>query len=370
MILNTKLSHDAEYIGDVQENRVGIDKNNIDFITTLLTSNLYSKPLESFFRETVSNAYDSHKEAGTDEPILILIEDTNTYCTYRISIRDYGVGVTPERFDQIYRNIGSSTKRESNSYIGMFGIGRFSCLSCADVANINSYCNGKKYSYIMYKNGGGINIDKLSEVEGDFKNGLEVSIEVNLYGFTALSVSIQKLCLFDKLYIEYKGTNSRLKRDIEEFNNRKVKNYKNFSRCSEVISGRYFRVGNVIYDFPYDLRVSVANADAFVSMADQRYNAFQAARAYLIASGQMDVLENLPVNDIEFQHRVANRFRVSEPQVIDDVEVKELQTQRTPANERIKPVRTVSLSYSEYEHQDEDIKNEVQNELNDLQFNE
>ena len=256
MILNTKLSHDAEYIGDVQENRVGIDKNNIDFITTLLTSNLYSKPLESFFRETVSNAYDSHKEAGTDEPILILIEDTNTYCTYRISIRDYGVGVTPERFDQIYRNIGSSTKRESNSYIGMFGIGRFSCLSCADVANINSYCNGKKYSYIMYKNGGGINIDKLSEVEGDFKNGLEVSIEVNLFGFNALSASIQKLCLFDKLYIEYKGTNSRFKRDAEEFNNRKIKNYKNFSRCSEIISGRYFRVGNVIYDFPYDLKDS------------------------------------------------------------------------------------------------------------------
>ena len=129
-------------------------------------------------------------------------------------------------------------------------------------------------------------------------------------------------------------------------------------------------IHHMLYDFPYDLRVSVANADAFVTMADQRYSAFQAARAYLIASGQTSVLENLPGNDIEFQHRVANRFRASEPQIIDNVEVKELQTQRTPTNERIKPVRTVSLSYPEYEHQDEDIKNEVQNELNDLQFNE
>lgn len=120
MKLNTELSHDAEYIGDIQENRVGIDKSNLDFITTLLTSNLYSKPLESFLRETVANAYDSHMEAGTDEHILLLIQDSG-YKTYTISVRDYGVGVSPERFEKIYRNIGSSTKRDSNDYIGMFG---------------------------------------------------------------------------------------------------------------------------------------------------------------------------------------------------------------------------------------------------------
>ena len=105
MILNTQLSQDAEYIGDVKENRVGIDKNNIDFITTLLTSNLYSKPLESFLRETIANAYDSHIEAGTQEPILLLIERLDGWKKYRISIRDYGIGVSPERFDSIYRNV-------------------------------------------------------------------------------------------------------------------------------------------------------------------------------------------------------------------------------------------------------------------------
>lgn len=114
------LSHEAEYIGNVEENRVGIDRENIDFITTLLTSNLYSNPLESFLRETVANAYDSHIEAGNDEHILLVITRTE-YSKYTISVRDYGVGVSPERFDQIYRNIGSSTKRESNEYIGAFG---------------------------------------------------------------------------------------------------------------------------------------------------------------------------------------------------------------------------------------------------------
>jgi len=120
MKLTQDFSHDADYIGDVQENRVGIDRDNIDFITTLLTSNLYSKPVESFLRETIANAYDSHVEANSDEYILLLIVRTG-YNEYTISVRDYGVGLSPERFDQIYKNIGSSTKRDSNDYIGAFG---------------------------------------------------------------------------------------------------------------------------------------------------------------------------------------------------------------------------------------------------------
>lgn len=252
MILNTQLSHEAEYLGDVQENRVGIDKSNLDFITTLLTSNLYSKPLESFFRETVANAHDSHVEAGTDEHILMLIQDTDNYGTYRVSIRDYGTGVSPERFDKIYKNVGSSTKRDSNDFIGMFGIGRFSCLACADVAHITSYYNGKKYSYVMYKNGGGINIDQLSVTEGDYKNGLEVSIEKS-FTLSELSAALSGVCLFDKLYVSYKGNYSSFNVTIDEFNKRKITNFNTFSRCSYLYHTRnYFKVGKVLYGYSGD----------------------------------------------------------------------------------------------------------------------
>ena len=262
MKINTELSHDAEYIGDIQENRVGIDKSNLDFITTLLTSNLYSKPLESFLRETVANAYDSHMEAGTDEHILLLIQDSG-YKTYTISIRDYGVGVSPERFEKIYRNIGSSTKRDSNDYIGMFGIGRFSCLSCADVANITSYYNGKKYSYLMYKNGGGINIDKMSETEGDFRNGLEVSIKKTIYSDYDWSEAIHHLCLFDKLHITYQGESYFLKGLANQFNERKITNFNTFSRCSVLSKDKnYFKVGNVLYDMKTS--VDLATTDGLI----------------------------------------------------------------------------------------------------------
>jgi hypothetical protein len=188
-------------------------------------------------------------EAGTNEHILILIQDINQYKTYRISVRDYGTGVSPERFDKIYKNIGSSTKRQSNDFIGMFGIGRFSCLSCADVAQITSYYNGKKYSYVMYKNGGGINIDQLSVIEGDFKNGLEVSIEKYIYNHNDLINAIRKLCLFERLHISYKGNNSVISSKVADFNDRKVTHFNTFSRCSWLQDNNFFKVGNVIYDY-------------------------------------------------------------------------------------------------------------------------
>lgn len=247
MILNKEIVHEAEYTGDIQENKVGIDLKNIDFITSLLTSNLYSKPVESFFRETVSNAYDSHIEAGTEDPILILIDNPGSLSSdYQVSIRDYGTGLSPERFDLIYRNIGSSTKRDSNDFIGMFGIGRFAALSCADEATVTSYYNGTKYSYIMYKNGRGINIDKISETKGDYKNGLEVSVCIKT-SYYSVRDAINQLCFFPNIHVEYRGEyNYLLSSAVYEFNNRTVHEASGFSTCN-ILSKPYYRVGNVLY---------------------------------------------------------------------------------------------------------------------------
>lgn len=114
MIINRDESEVA-VLGEVQKYKVGIDERNINHIVTILSSNLYSHPMQSFLRETVANAIDSHLEAGVDEPIIITITDQN------LSIRDFGTGISPERFQDIYTNIGSSTKRQSNNYIGSFG---------------------------------------------------------------------------------------------------------------------------------------------------------------------------------------------------------------------------------------------------------
>ena len=106
---------EVEVLGEVEKFKVSIDEKNINHIVTILSSNLYSYPMTSFLRETVSNAIDSHKEAGVNEPIII------TRTRDSLAIRDFGTGISPDRFKEIYINIGSSTKRESNEFIGHFG---------------------------------------------------------------------------------------------------------------------------------------------------------------------------------------------------------------------------------------------------------
>lgn len=248
-------------IGDVEDNKVSIDTRNVDFITTLLTSNLYSHPFESFLRETVANAWDSQIEAGnTKHPVLILIQNDNY--NYRVSVRDYGTGLSPERFSNIYRNIGSSTKRDSNDYIGCLGIGRFSCLSVSPQARITSYYNSRKYSYLMYKNGTGINIDLLQEDDTDQPNGLEVSISSILNNSTLQSALTQIQC-FPNVVIKTDGLNQYQQDSfycIKTFNERKIISFNNFSIIKRGYNQCYAKMGNMIY--PYDWS-SVGNDHQF-----------------------------------------------------------------------------------------------------------
>lgn len=120
MIINSE-GGVKQTIGQTTEYKTTIDIENLDFIATLLSSNLYSNPEDSFIREIVSNGWDSHVEAGnTNTPLLVRIKRNANYSN-DITIRDYGTGLSKEQFENLYCKIGSSTKRESNNYIGCFG---------------------------------------------------------------------------------------------------------------------------------------------------------------------------------------------------------------------------------------------------------
>ncbi len=160
---------------EIQSNAVGVKADSVGFLVNLMSSKLYSDGRGSFLREILSNAIDSNFEAKQDNPVLVrfYIDSSDEI---NIVVRDYGVGLSPERFNDIYLNIASSTKKTDNGQQGGFGIGRFASLSYSNYAAITSFYNGTRYDYAMYHDGDSTDIPKLQEVPTDEPNGVSVTI--------------------------------------------------------------------------------------------------------------------------------------------------------------------------------------------------
>ena len=234
MIIDNSQSN-VQIVGDIKEFKTSIDPKNLEFITTLLSSNLYSDPEQSFIREIVSNAWDSHVEAGTtDTPVIIRIKDK--YSERSITIRDYGTGLSPERFKNIFCNIGSSTKRDSNEFIGAFGIGRYSTMACSNSAYITSYYNGTAYYYVMLKDGNSITTNLLRECPTEEKNGVEITIK-DISSLAPYTKALPCIMFFPNIYID--GSIGQYINEI------KIKRFKNFAVASRTVESKLL-LGNVV----------------------------------------------------------------------------------------------------------------------------
>lgn len=241
MIINAEQGS-VELRGDITEFKTGIDPKNLEFITTLLSSNLYSAPEQSFIREIVSNAWDSHVEAGnTDTPVIVKYDMQKR----SITIRDFGTGLSPERFKEVYCNIGSSTKRESNDFIGGFGIGKYSSLAVSDTVYITSFYEGIAYYYIMVKSGNNITTNLVAELPTKEKNGVEVTVK-EIDNFYPYQHALDYIIFFPNVYVEAPDYIASVVNKV------KIKKFKNFWVSSEVTRHRLL-LGNVLYPLNEDL---------------------------------------------------------------------------------------------------------------------
>lgn len=214
-------------VGEVESNKVGISNDNIEHLMSLLTTNLYSDPEGSFIRETVSNAWDSHVEAVNTDPIIVQLDYNPVEDNYFCVVKDQGVGISSERFDKIYRNLGSSTKRQSNNEIGGFGIGRMSALAVSNSVSITSCHESTMYKYLMYKDGDKIQIDLVYESETTEANGVEVKLELSREQATSIyDYILENFTFFENLYLVSNVFDSNV------FNNNKIRNFGLFSVSS------------------------------------------------------------------------------------------------------------------------------------------
>ena len=125
-----------------------IDAEDMRYVASLLRNNYSNTPL-AVVREISANALDANAEAHSDRKIEIKLPTT---MNPTFAVRDFGGGLSQEDVFGLYSKYGKSTKRESNNYIGAFGIGKFAPLSYGDSFTCISYHGGKKATYNIFVN--------------------------------------------------------------------------------------------------------------------------------------------------------------------------------------------------------------------------
>lgn len=149
------------------------------FILQILRTNTYSDPIGSICREVISNCRDSHREAGKAEiPVEVeLLEDELSNSKRQLVFRDFGVGLSPERMNEVYSVYGESTKRNSNQFTGGFGLGAKTPFAYTDSFQVKTVYHGLEYTYqlVIDKSEKG-KIIEISKVQSDKQNQTEVII--------------------------------------------------------------------------------------------------------------------------------------------------------------------------------------------------
>lgn len=114
-------------------------------IFTVLRERMYSDVLGSCIREVCDNARDAHREAGKqDTPIQITLPGEY------LVIKDFGLGMSPDKIRNVYAVYGRSTKRADNTQGGGFGLGAKLPFALVDQFTVVTHSDGIRYEYVMY----------------------------------------------------------------------------------------------------------------------------------------------------------------------------------------------------------------------------
>lgn len=173
--MNNEHTNSVDYVSDgVSSTGFNIAVNGTMF--QMLTSNVYSKPKLAVVREWSTNACDACIEAEKEVNFDVHLP-TSENPTF--SVRDYGSGLSPEDVVGLFSTLGASTKRNSDKLNGCFGIGRMAGLAVADAFTVESFYEGKHYSYaISMENGEPITLN-FGVVDTEEENGLKLSVAVS-----------------------------------------------------------------------------------------------------------------------------------------------------------------------------------------------
>ena len=154
---------------------MSIDENSLAHIMEVLTK-MYSDPALAVIREYSANALDSHVKVGNKAPIEVSLPSrwNNMFV-----VRDYGIGMNVDYMRAVYSKYGASDKRDSNEFIGGFGIGSKAGLAYTHSFTVTAWQNGKRSRAIVSLDEAGVGkFDIVDVVDSDEPTGVEIKIAV------------------------------------------------------------------------------------------------------------------------------------------------------------------------------------------------
>jgi hypothetical protein len=169
----------------------------------MLSKNLYSDSIGSTIRECASNALDSHRRAGSDKPIIVSFKRNSQADTYEFAVEDFGIGLDADDVVNIISKYGKSTKRNSNTELGMMGLGFKAPLAYSSSFYFVARKDGMERKYMMYEGEDTNSIDLLYERATDEPNGVKVIVPVTYYDRYNFVLKIkEQLAYFENVYFD------------------------------------------------------------------------------------------------------------------------------------------------------------------------
>ena len=118
-------------------------------IMDTLSTRMYTNPIRATIRELVSNGIDANLDKGVSDPIKVHLP---TRLEPEFFVEDFGIGMDNDTIMNVYTHYGNSTKNGSNDRIGGLGLGSKTPFAYTTQFFVTSAKNGKKNTYICFKN--------------------------------------------------------------------------------------------------------------------------------------------------------------------------------------------------------------------------
>lgn len=161
----------------IEEQGQDFSIGNASVVIEILRNRLYKHKIRTLVQEYISNARDASREANSKRPIEIQVP---TSLEPVFKVRDFGLGISLERMSKVFIQYGASTKRDSNSQTGGFGIGAKSAWAYTDSFTIRTAVDGVERVFVAHT--GANNNGRLDCIEvrpTKDQNGTTIEIAVN-----------------------------------------------------------------------------------------------------------------------------------------------------------------------------------------------